>query len=315
MPIRSDPHFIGRAWITPDRAVVAGEVGTWTIAYEVGAYGYDERARIKIASRFASDWGRPQFTDPRGREYCTKLSSRRTNPMEPLDRSSAFPTSGAAAERVTTFLRSVYGWMCVGLAITAVVAYTIAGSPALVGALVSNRLLFLGLFLAQLGLVFFLSARVDRLAPGTATLLFVAYSALTGVTLSVILLAYTGASIATTFVVTAGMFGALAVYGTTTARSLAGVGQFVFMGLIGLVLASVVGMFWRSAALEFLISVAGVIIFTGLTAWDAQRLKQMATEIPEARLGSYAIVGALSLYLNFINLFLFLLRFMGGRRD
>jgi len=235
--------------------------------------------------------------------------------MEPLDRSSAFPTSGAAAERVTTFLRSVYGWMCAGLAITAIVAYTIAGSPALVGTLVSNRLLFLGLFLAQLGLVFFLSARVDRLAPGTATLLFVAYSALTGVTLSVILLAYTGASIATTFVVTAGMFGALAVYGTTTARSLAGVGQFVFMGLIGLVLASVVGMFWRSAALEFLISVAGVIIFTGLTAWDAQRLKQMATEIPEARLGSYAILGALSLYLNFINLFLFLLRFMGGRRD
>lgn len=235
--------------------------------------------------------------------------------MEPLDRASAFPASVATSERVTTFLRSVYGWMCVGLAITAAVAYMISSSPALIGALVSNYLLFVGLFLAQLGLVFFLSARVDKLAPGTATLLFIAYAALTGVTFAVILLAYTGASIASTFVVTAGMFGALALYGTTTARSLAGVGQFFFMGLIGLVLASVVGMFWRNAALEFLISVVGVIVFTGLTAWDAQRLKQMATTIPEGRLGSYAIVGALSLYLNFINLFLFLLRFMGGRRD
>jgi uncharacterized protein len=235
--------------------------------------------------------------------------------MEPLDGAPAFPTSTAAAERVTTFLRAVYGWMFVGLAITAFVAYTIAGSPALIGALVSNHFLFLGLFLAQLGVVFFLSARVDRLAPGTATLLFVIYSALTGVTLSVILLAYTGASIATTFVVTAGMFGALALYGTTTARSLAGMGQFVFMGLIGLVLASVVGMFWKNAALEFLISVAGVIVFTGLTAWDAQRLRQMATSLAPNQLGSYAILGALSLYLNFINLFLFLLRFMGGRRD
>jgi uncharacterized protein len=235
--------------------------------------------------------------------------------MEPLDRARAFPASVATAERVTTFLRSVYGWMCVGLAVTAAVAYMISSSPALIGALVSNHLLFVGLFLAQLGLVFFLSARVDKLAPGPATLLFIAYAALTGVTFAVILLAYTGASIASTFVVTAGMFGALALYGTTTARSLAGVGQFFFMGLIGLVLASVVGMFWRNAALEFLISVVGVIVFTGLTAWDAQRLKQMATAIPEGRLGSYAIVGALSLYLNFINLFLFLLRFMGGRRD
>lgn len=235
--------------------------------------------------------------------------------MDPLDRSSAFPTSTAAAERVTSFLRAVYGWMFVGLAITAFVAYTIAASPALIGALVSNHFLFLGLFLAQLGVVFFLSARVDRLAPGTATGLFVLYSGLTGVTLSVILLAYTGASIATTFVVTAGMFGALALYGTTTSRSLAGMGQFVFMGLIGLVLASVVGMFWKNAALEFLISVVGVIVFTGLTAWDAQRLRQMATSLPEDKLRSYAVLGALSLYLNFINLFLFLLRFMGGRRD
>ena len=134
-------------------------------------------------------------------------------------------------------------------------------------------------------------------------------------TLSVLVLAYTGASIATTFVVTAGMFGALALYGTTTKRSLAGVGQFFFMGLIGLVLASIVGIFWHSAALQFLISVVGVIVFTGLTAWDAQRLKEMARALPEGQIGSYAIVGALSFYLDFINLFLFLLRFLGDRRE
>jgi FtsH-binding integral membrane protein len=220
----------------------------------------------------------------------------------------------ATAERATVFLRAVYGWMCAGLAITALVAYSIGGSPVLVEALVTNHLLFLGLFVAQIALVFFLSARVDRLAPGLANR-FIAYAALTGVTLSVLVLAYAGASIATTFVVTAGMFGALALYGTTTRRSLAGVGQFLFMGLIGLVLASIVGIFWHSPALQLLISVVGVIVFTGLTAWDAQRLKQMALALPEGQLGSYAIEGALVLYLDFINLFLFLLRFLGDRRE
>jgi len=190
----------------------------------------------------------------------------------------------------------------------------VAGSPALVRMLVGNQLIFFALVLAELGLVFFLSARVQSLEPGAAAGLFVAYSALNGVTLSVILLAYTGASVGTTFVVTAGMFGALAFFGTTTTRSLAGVGQFFFMGLIGLVLASIVGMFWHNDALQFLITVVGVIVFTGLTAWDAQRLKQMGAELPEGQGGAYAIVGALSLYLNFVNLFLMLLR-LQGRRD
>jgi uncharacterized protein len=235
--------------------------------------------------------------------------------VEPLNRMAVGASGATADERVTTFLRSVYGWMCAGLAITAVVAYAIASSPALAQAVVANQLLFIGLFVGQIALVFYLSARVARLAPGTAALLFVVYSALTGVTLSVLVLAYTGASIATTFVVTAGMFAALAIYGSTTSRSLAGVGQFFFMGLIGLLLASFIGIFWHSAALQFLISVVGVIVFTGLTAWDAQRLKQMAVALPQGQLGSYAIVGALSLYLDFINLFLFLLRFMGSRRD
>ena len=223
--------------------------------------------------------------------------------------------SAAAAERVSAFLRAVYGWMCVGLGVTAVVAYAITASAAVVQTIASNHLLFLGALAVELGLVFYLSARVQSLAPNAAMLLFLLYSGLNGVTLSVVLLAYTGASIATTFVVTAGMFGALAAFGSTTKRSLAGAGQFFFMGLVGLILASILGLFWHSDALQFLISVVGVIVFTGLTAWDAQRLKHMATELPEGRSGAYAIVGALSLCLNFINLFLILLRFTGGRRS
>ena len=224
-------------------------------------------------------------------------------------------SSVQTAERVSAFLTKVYGWMCIGLGITAVVAFLVASSPALVRTLVGNQLIFFALVLAELGLVFFLSARAQSLAPGTAAGLFVAYAALNGVTLSVILLVYTGASIASTFLVTGAMFGSLAFFGTTTKRSLAGAGQFFFMGLIGLVLASIVGMFWQSDALQFLITIVGVIVFTGLTAWDAQRLKHMALELPPDQAGSYAIVGALSLYLNFVNLFLMLLRLQGGRRD
>jgi uncharacterized protein len=229
--------------------------------------------------------------------------------------SSAFQPVAASAEKVTAFLRSVYGWMFVGLGITAAVALSVAASRGLQQAIFANRLVFFGLIIAELGLVFFLSARVQKLAPATAAMLFIGYSALNGATLSFIFLAYTGASVASTFVVTAGMFGALALYGSTTKRSLAGLGHFVGMGLIGLLLAMVVGMFWHASSLQFVISVVGVIVFTGLTAWDAQRLKAMAAALPDGSTGSYAVVGALSLYLDFINLFLFLLRFMGGRRN
>jgi FtsH-binding integral membrane protein len=169
--------------------------------------------------------------------------------------------------------------------------------------------------LEQLGIVFFLSERVDNLSPGADAGLFMLYSAMVGVTSSVIFLIYTGASIVSAFMITATMFGALAVFGTFTKRSLAGVGQFMFMGLIGLIIASVVNLFWMDSALYFVISVVGVIVFTGLTAWDAQRLKQMAVALPDGRVGSYAVVGALSLYLDFINLFFFILRLFGGRRN
>jgi FtsH-binding integral membrane protein len=229
---------------------------------------------------------------------------------------SAFATAAAAApERVTAFLRKVYGWMAVGLGVTAAVSLGVASSPTLLQAIFGNKFLFFGLVIAELGLVFYLSARVNKLAPAVASGLFLLYSALNGATLAMIFIAFTGTSIATTFLVTAGMFGALALYGTTTKRSLAGVGQFAFMGLIGLILASLVGFFVHSAALQFVISVVGVIVFTGLTAWDAQKLKAMAVAVPEGQIGSYAVVGALALYLDFINLFLFLLRFMGGRRN
>jgi len=223
--------------------------------------------------------------------------------------------SVAAAERVSSFLRAVYGWMCIGLGVTAAVAYGVASSPQIVQALVSNRLLFFGLIAGELALVFGLSARAAQLAPSTASGLFLVYSGLNGVTLSLILLAYTGASVVSTFVVCALMFGALAAYGSTTTRSLAGVGQFMFMGLIGLIGASLIGLFWQSNALQFVIACVGVLVFTGLTAWDAQRLKGMALSLPEGQVQSYAIIGALSLYLNFINLFLMLLRFFGSQRD
>jgi uncharacterized protein len=217
-------------------------------------------------------------------------------------------------ERVTVFLRAVYGWMCAGLAITAGTAWFVASSPSLVATIATNRAVFWVLILAQFGIVLLLSARVQKLSASAASGLFVVYSALTGVTLSFVLLAYTGESVASTFLITAGTFGAMALYGTFTRRSLAGMGQFMFMGLIGLLLASFIGIFWQNDGLQFMISLVGVIVFTGLTAWDAQRLKAMALSVEGGVAGQYAVVGALSLYLNFINLFLFLLRFLGGRR-
>ena len=237
-----------------------------------------------------------------------------------MDRFDVAPNSTVGGslgidERVTVFMRSVYGWMGIGLAITALTATFIASSPAIVGALAGNRFLFWGLMLAQLGIVVMLSARAQQLSSAAAAGMFVAYSALTGVTFSFILVAFTGESIATTFLVTATMFGAMAAYGTMTSRSLAGWGQFLFMGLIGVVVASIVGMFWHSDGLQFVLSFVGVIVFTGLAAYDAQRLKAMALATPQGQTGAYAIVGALTMYLDFINMFLMLLRFTGNRRN
>lgn len=227
----------------------------------------------------------------------------------------ALSGSWSSDERVTAFLRGVYGWMGVGLAVTAATAWFIASSPAAIQMVAGNRGLMWILLIAQLGIVVVLSARVQQMAASTASMLFIGYAALTGVTLSLLLVAYTGESVATTFIVTAGMFGGMAAYGSTTRRSLAGWGQFLFMGLIGVVLASLVGIFWRSDALQFMISFIGVIVFTGLAAYDAQRLKAMALSTSAGQIGSYTIIGALTLYLDFVNLFLMLLRFTGNRRN
>jgi FtsH-binding integral membrane protein len=228
---------------------------------------------------------------------------------------SSFVSADVRDVRVTAFLSKVYGWMFLGLLVTAGTAVVVASSPALIETLILNRILFWILLFGQLGLVFYLSARVDKVSPVTAAVLFMVYSAMVGVTSSVIFLIYTGASIVSAFMVAGGTFGAMAVFGSLTKRSLAGVGQFMFMGLIGLIIASVVSIFWFNDVLMFVINVVGVLVFTGLTAWDAQRLKQMAVALPDGRVGAYAVVGALSLYLDFINLFFFILRLMGGRRN
>jgi FtsH-binding integral membrane protein len=235
--------------------------------------------------------------------------------FEPAQLGGAGAAAATTDERVSSFLRNVYYWMFLGLAVTAGVAWFVGTQPALMQAIGSNGIVFFGLIIAQLGLVVWLSARVSTLAPGKAAALFLLYSALNGVTFAFILLAYAATSVASAFVTTAAMFGALALYGTVTKRSLAGIGQFAFMGLVGIVIASIVGLFWQNDTLQFLISAVGVIVFTGLTAYDAQRLKEMALA-PEGPPGlSYAIVGALALYLDFINLFLMILRLMGGRRE
>jgi FtsH-binding integral membrane protein len=221
----------------------------------------------------------------------------------------------ANAARISAFLGKVYGWMFLGLLITTGTAFVVASSPLLIETLILNRILFWGLVFGQLGLVWWMAAKVETMSPAMAAALFLIYSATVGITTSVILLVYTASSIASTFLVTAGMFGALALFGTFTKRSLAGVGQFMFMGLIGLIIAMIVNIFWANDALSFVISVVGVLVFTGLTAWDAQQLKHMAVALPDGRVGSYAVVGALTLYLDFINLFFFLLRLLGGRRN
>jgi len=225
---------------------------------------------------------------------------------------------GRAAVREHTILRNVYTWMALGLAITGVVAMYVAGNAQLVRTIVMNRMLFVTLIIGELMLVWVLSANIGRMSPTAATLSFAGYAVLNGLTLSVIFLAYTGISIATTFFVTAATFGALSVYAVTTKRNLGGMGQYLFAGLIGVIIASLVNMFLRSAAVDYVISFIGVFLFMGLTAYDTQMIKnwsaQLSGSADEADFMRVSIMGALKLYLDFINLFLFMLRFMGNRR-
>jgi len=216
-------------------------------------------------------------------------------------------------------MASVYRWMAFGLALTGIVAWAVATTPGLRSAFMifqDGRLagvtgLFWVVGIAELVVVFLFAPVVQRAAIGAAVAMFLTYCALTGVTLSVYLFVYTGASIASTLFVTGGAFFGLSVYGTVTKRSLDGWRSFLFIGLIGIILASIVNIFLHSPAVDFVISCAGVLIFAGLTAYDTQKLRAMGENAEER----HALVGALALYLDFINLFLFLLRVMGRRRE
>lgn len=232
--------------------------------------------------------------------------------------SRRLPSAGVALgldATARTFLRRVYAFMSLGLATTGVVALMVVSSPAALSVIFGNRLVFFGLLIAQLGLVMAFSRVAARASAGASMAMFFGYAALSGVTFSAIFLRYTTGSIGSTFLVTGGMFAGLSVYGAVTRRDLASLGSFCMMGLVGLVLASIVNMFLGSSALYWLTTFVGVIVFTGLTAYDTAKLKQLAVSVGggEAMTGA-ALQGALILYLDFINLFLMLLRVFGGRR-
>jgi hypothetical protein len=207
--------------------------------------------------------------------------------------------------------------MAIGLGLTGFVAFYVSNSEAIMRLIFGNQLIFFGLIIGELALVFTISARVHKMQASTATSLFVLYAALNGVTLSAIFLVYTRASITSTFFICSATFIAASIFGMTTKRDLTSMGQFLFMGLIGIVIASVVNLFMRSSGISMIVSYIGVIVFVGLTAYDTQKLRTMALSQPAGidggTLRKGAILGALTLYLDFINLFLMLLRILGSR--
>jgi FtsH-binding integral membrane protein len=212
----------------------------------------------------------------------------------------------------------VYAWMSIGLLITGIISYNFALSPSLISLFLGNRLIFFGLIIGELILVVTISSAISRLSATTATILFIIYSALNGITLSSIFLIYTKTSIVKTFLICGSMFGAMSLYGFTTSKDLTSWGNFLLMGLIGVILASLINMFFPSSQLEFVITIVGIIVFIGLTAYDTQKLKELGQTAPLDKKGVLqkgTILGALTLYLDFINLFLLLLRFFGESRD
>lgn len=213
------------------------------------------------------------------------------------------------------FLLHVYNWMAMGLAVTGIIAYGIASSS-FVYTIIQNPILFFGLFIIQLAVVFGMSAAINKIPASVAVGAFFLYSALTGLTMSVLFLVYTKASIASTFFICAAMFGSVSVFGYITKMDLSKFGTYFFMALIGLIIASIVNLFMNSSTLYWIISYAGVLIFVGLTAYDTQRIKRMSQSMDfdtdQGKKG--AIIGSLMLYLDFINMFLFLLRILGNRK-
>lgn len=236
--------------------------------------------------------------------------------MDRYSRSNASNTERINSS-IQDYMAQVYGWMTCGLLLTAFVSRYATQTPTILNFIFSSQITFFGLIIAQLALVFVISGLVNSLSAALATSLFMLYSMLIGLTLSSIFIAYTYSSIASTFVVTAGMFGAMSLYGYTTKRDLSGFGSMLFMALIGILLASLVNIWLKSSALMWVITYIGVVLFVGLTAYDTQKLKAIGEQLNTDNhdsLRKYAIVGALTLYLDFINLFLTLLRILGNRR-
>lgn len=225
-------------------------------------------------------------------------------------------SDNSAIVATSSFFPSVYGWMTAGLGLTALMAMFTLSSESMLQLIFGNKMVFYGLMIGELGLVIAMTAAIKRISASTATLMFLLYSGLNGVTFASIFLIYTQSSIASTFFVAAGTFAAMSIYGMATKRDLSGWGSFLFMGLIGIIIASVVNIFMQSAMITWVVSYIGVFVFIGLTAYDTQKLKVIAQNgfaDGESRQKA-AILGALTLYLDFINLFLMLLRVMGDRR-
>ena len=237
------------------------------------------------------------------------------NPYDPNGYATAMQAENelAMSSYVARVMRSVYGKMFLGLLVTAITSYLMLSSESLMMALMSNSIIFWGLMIAELGVVLAISAAINKLSTPVATGLFYLYSVLNGVTLTPIFLIYTGSSIAYTFAITAVTFGVMSIVGYTTKQDLSKFGSFLIMALIGLIVCSLINLFLHSSAMEWIISLAGVAIFVGLTAYDTQKIKKMTAMTDPSQAGKVSTLGALSLYLDFINLFLYLLRFLGNR--
>ena len=236
-----------------------------------------------------------------------KEFSKAISREQELEMSAAFPV----------LMRKVYVWMTLALVITGFTAFYVAHSETLLTAIVTNQILFWGLIVAELGLVIGLSAAINKLSLTVATLLFVLYSVINGATMSFIFLVYTASSITNVFFITAGTFAAMALFGYFTKADLSSLGKILMMALIGIIIATIVNIFTKSTGLAMILNYLGVLVFVGLTAYDSQKIKQMLMHAPDAGEAAQkvALLGALSLYLDFINLFLYLLRIFGGRRE
>jgi len=232
-----------------------------------------------------------------------KITNSNHNPLE-------------ISQSISVYLSRVYNWMAVALLVTGVVAYYIAGSENLIQIIIGNRILFFGLIIGEIFLVGYIAKMIHKLSSYNAILLFLLYAVLNGLTFSVIFLVYTSESISSTFLITAGTFGAMSAYGFFTKKDLTKIGSLAMMALIGIIIASVVNMFFKNEMTHWIITYLGVAIFVGLTAYDTQKLKSIAANgfENEESMEKSAIIGALTLYLDFINLFLFLLRIFGSRK-